>query len=65
MDEKSIKSLNGCRVAEYFLQQMPNLTVFKKTLRIIKLWARNRGIYSTVFGFLGGIGWNILVAKIC
>jgi endonuclease/exonuclease/phosphatase family metal-dependent hydrolase len=30
-------------------------------MRVIKLWANQRQIYGTQFGFLGGGGWNILL----
>jgi poly(A) polymerase len=38
---------------------------FKETLRVVKVWAKNRGISSNAMGYLGGISWAILVAKIC
>ena len=34
-------------------------------LRLIKIWATNRGIYTNLFGYLGGISWAILVNKVC
>lgn len=64
-DSESIRSLNGRRVTDAIMEQIPNRDVFKLTLRSIKLWAKNRGIYSNVMGYCGGVAWAILVAYVC
>ncbi|CAO3642113.1 unnamed protein product [Cunninghamella blakesleeana] len=65
MDETCIRSLNGIRVGEEILALVPNVETFRISLRCIKLWATKRGIYSNILGFLGGVAWAILVARVC
>lgn len=65
MDPKSIRSLNGCRVADEILSLVPNIDSFRLALRTIKLWAKKQGIYSNSLGYFGGVTWCLLVAHTC
>ncbi|KAG2013182.1 polymerase, variant 4 [Coprinopsis cinerea AmutBmut pab1-1] len=65
LDERCVRSLGGSRQVNEILRLVPNVDVFRDALRCIKLWAQRRAIYSNVNGFLGGVAWALLVARIC
>lgn len=65
VDEKSRTSLNGRRATDMILKLVPSVPNFRIALQAIKKWAKVRGIYSNAIGFIGGISWAILTARLC
>jgi len=72
MDEKMVYSINGPRNVDGIIRSVDpenknpmRVYNFRTTLKLLKLWAKNRGIYSNVLGYVTGISLAILVAKIC
>lgn len=65
LDEKCVLSLNGSRVTDEILKLVPNVASFHSALRCIKYWAKRRGLYSNSMGYLGGVAYALLVARVC
>jgi len=66
VDEATEKSLNGPRVTNLIYKLVShNYESFLQVLRVARVWAKRRGIYSNKLGYFGGINFNILVALIC
>jgi poly(A) polymerase len=64
-NDSVVRALNGRRVTDLMLELVPSPETFRLTLRCIKQWAKSRGVYSNALGYLGGVSWAILVARIC
>lgn len=65
LEEKCYRSLNGIRCAVILEGIVPHKENFRDTLLCLKLWAKQKGIYSSLMGYLSGISLAIMVAKIC
>eukprot|EP01023_Acetabularia_acetabulum_P034479 TRINITY_DN32377_c0_g1_i3.p1 TRINITY_DN32377_c0_g1~~TRINITY_DN32377_c0_g1_i3.p1 ORF type:complete len:781 (-),score=96.95 TRINITY_DN32377_c0_g1_i3:11-2278(-) len=69
-DEESRKTLGGWRstiAIRDLWQGDPQSGIFrnyKLVVRLLKLWAKRRGLYSNVLGYFGGINISILVGRI-
>eukprot|EP00003_Mantamonas_plastica_P017224 TRINITY_DN2867_c0_g1_i1.p1 TRINITY_DN2867_c0_g1~~TRINITY_DN2867_c0_g1_i1.p1 ORF type:complete len:159 (-),score=14.89 TRINITY_DN2867_c0_g1_i1:19-495(-) len=65
LDDKTVKGINGCRVTDTILSLVPDIDTFRTALRVVKIWGKCRGVYSNVMGYLGGVSWAMLTARIC
>ena len=58
------KSFNGYLCYANIQKNVPDYGIYRNFLRVIKLWAKRRCIYSAMFGYLTGISCAVMVAKI-
>ena len=81
LDTASLLSINGVRVGRTLVDSIragrliaedesvsggnDRLVKFQQCLRVVKYWAKQRGVYSNVMGFFGGVSWAILLVVTC
>ena len=65
IDEASLLGLNAYKLSRYILSSLANESSFQTLCTAVKHWAKHRNIYSTTCGYLSGISWALLCAKIC
>lgn len=61
----SLRKLKPFRDLQYIQDTVPDMEAFRLAYRCIKLWAAQRGVYSSKFGYLGGIHITLMLAWIC
>ncbi|CAD5111543.1 unnamed protein product [Dimorphilus gyrociliatus] len=65
MDKESSLSFHGYHIAKAILQCITQLENFNLALSALKLWAKNRGLDNSKYGYLGEMSLTILLLKIC
>lgn len=61
VDNKTLQSLNSARVTDYVLHHSASEGVFVPLLKLVRIWAKARGIFGAKYGYLGGVQWCLLV----
>jgi len=52
-------------VSEKLLASVPDVAMYRQLLKFARHWAKQRGVYGSYFGFMGGTAWAICAARIC
>ncbi|EGX45488.1 hypothetical protein AOL_s00169g94 [Orbilia oligospora ATCC 24927] len=60
----TLKKLQAWRDLLFLLSRIPNLAKYRLAYRFIKLWAEKKGVYSSKFGFFGGVHISLLLARV-
>lgn len=57
--------LKAARDVNYLKRSIPDLVQFRIAYLLIKTWAKDRGVYSSKFGYLGGVHLSVMLVRIC
>lgn len=61
---QTLTKLKAIRDIDYIARSVPDIVKFRAAHRLIKTWAKKRGIYTAKFGYLGGIQIAILLTRV-
>lgn len=64
LPSSTLSKLKAVRDMDYVRRSVPNMAKFRLAHRLIKSWAKNRGIYTAKYGYLGGIQITVLLARV-
>jgi poly(A) polymerase len=62
-DSKTLQSLNSARVTDYVLRHATS-PVFVPLLKLVRLWAKARGVFGAKYGYLGGVQWCLCILSL-
>lgn len=62
---QALSKLKPARDMYYLRRSIPDMGQYRIAHLYIKAWAKARGIYSSKFGFLGGIHISVMLVPIC
>jgi len=57
--------LNGTRDTDMLLEVVPDPETYRVGLRLLRFWAKERGLYGNKVGFPGGFAWSVMLARVC
>ncbi|ORY09756.1 Poly(A) polymerase type 3 [Clohesyomyces aquaticus] len=60
----SLRKLKPYRDITYIQRTLPSTSTFRTAYRCIKLWAVQRGLYSSRFGYLSGIHLTLMLSSL-
>ncbi|KAH7035413.1 uncharacterized protein B0I36DRAFT_318308 [Microdochium trichocladiopsis] len=65
LSSQALAKLKPMRDLYYLRRTIPDFAAFRTAYHLVKLWAKQRGIYSAKFGYLGGIHISIMLSSVC